>query len=129
VPMVLVASLYELSRPSSPSGLLHGSDQSELLCYHGTPRVLFSSRNEIDTAYIEAVVNYVVYYSSVVTQTTIGLVANHYATKQNALASHKISNSSLKSQPSANSYFASWLVQFRVGLGSGLVLDIKISFS
>jgi len=24
--MVLVASLYELSRPSSPSGLLHGSD-------------------------------------------------------------------------------------------------------
>jgi len=24
VPMVLVASLYELSRPSSPSGLLHG---------------------------------------------------------------------------------------------------------
>jgi len=27
VPMVLVASLYELSRPSSPSGLLHGSNQ------------------------------------------------------------------------------------------------------
>jgi len=26
VPMVLVASLYELSRPSSPSGLLHGLD-------------------------------------------------------------------------------------------------------
>jgi len=24
VPMVLVASLYELSRPSSPSGLFHG---------------------------------------------------------------------------------------------------------
>jgi len=24
--MVLVASLYELSRPSSPSGLLHGVD-------------------------------------------------------------------------------------------------------